>query len=227
MLRTHRSRLRTDDRGIVLVVALIVLVAMTLGAIALVRSVYTGNLVAGNLAFQQSATHSADAGIETAIAWLENNNGVTTSATASACTPNTLPVLSCDQAAYGYLSARQDPAVDPSTQVAESWRSFWVTTLSAKARTLAADRVGNTVSYVIQRMCSLTGDAQSSTNQCATSPRTLSEGNCSSGSSCDSQRENLNSRGGGGGSGQIYYRITVRVVGPRNTESFTQAVVAL
>ena len=227
---SHHTRTRSRQHGIVLIVALIVLVAMTLGAIALVHSVYTGNLVAGNLAFQQSATHSADAGIETAIAWLESNNGLTSSATAAECTPNTLSVLSCDQAAYGYLASRQDPAVDPTTKVAESWGKFWTSTLSAKARTLQADRVGNTVSYVIQRMCTLAGDAQSTTNQCSTSPRGGSPSTCATGGSCDSQVIQLGSGGGSGGSSsgnQIYYRITVKVVGPRNTESLTQAIVAL
>lgn len=207
---------RKASRGIVLIMALIVLVAMTLAAVALVRSVYTSNVIAGNLAFQQSATHSADAGVEAAISWLENNNGQTTSATATACTPNTLPVLACNQATQGYFAIRQDP--DAVSQ--ESWSKFWGDNLAASAKTLTTDNAGNTVSYVIQRMCSLPGDAQSTANECATSPR-ASAGTCAGGSSCDSQKDNL------AGVSQVYYRITVKVVGPRNTESFTQAIVAL
>lgn len=213
MLRTTHSSHRSSNRGIVLIMALIVLVAMTLAAIALVRSVYTSNVIAGNLAFQQSATHSADAGVEAAIVWLENNNGVTTSSTATACNPGTLPVLACNQATYGYLATRQDP-------LNQDWGSFWDNTLNSKAKTLATDTAGNTVSYVIQRMCSIAGDAQSTSNDCATSP-TNSAGTCAGGSSCDSQKDNL------AGVSQVYYRITVKVVGPRNTQSFTQSVVAL
>ncbi|HEX2011423.1 MAG TPA: PilX N-terminal domain-containing pilus assembly protein, partial [Roseateles sp.] len=59
------------QRGVVLLLSLIVLAAMSLAAIGLMRSVLISNRVAGNLAFQQSATQSADVGLETAIAWLE------------------------------------------------------------------------------------------------------------------------------------------------------------
>ncbi len=51
------------QRGAVLLIALIVLVAMTLAGIAMMRSVDTGILVSGNMAFRQSATLAADAGI--------------------------------------------------------------------------------------------------------------------------------------------------------------------
>jgi Tfp pilus assembly protein PilX len=60
--------------GVVLIIALIVLVAMTLAALALVRSVDTNNLIAGNMAFQQAAKHSADAGVEAAATWLKANS---------------------------------------------------------------------------------------------------------------------------------------------------------
>lgn len=218
MLIQTNTRPRTTQRGIVLIMALIVLVAMTLAALALVRSVYTANIIAGNLAFQQSATHSADAGVEAAVTWLENNNGRVTSTTAADCNPNTLPVLSCNQTAYGYLASRQDPSIGTSGQ--ESWDKFWSSTLNGSAKTLAVDSAGNTVSYVIQRMCSSAGDAQDTGNDCSTSP-TYTAGTCAGGSSCDSQRDNL------AGISQVYYRITVRVVGPRNTQSFTQAIVAM
>ena len=129
MLRNQLTSGRGANRGIVLIMALIVLVAMTLGAVALVRSVYTSNVIAGNLAFQQSATHSADAGVEAAIVWLENNNGQP--AAAGACVGT---ILACNQgAAGGYLALRQDPV---GTQ---SWRDFWDANLSTSAKTLAQD----------------------------------------------------------------------------------------
>ena len=50
------------QHGLVLIMALIVLAAMTLAAIGLMRSVTGSNRVAGNLAFQQAALQSADVG---------------------------------------------------------------------------------------------------------------------------------------------------------------------
>ncbi|RTL32867.1 MAG: hypothetical protein EKK47_03840 [Burkholderiales bacterium] len=209
--------------GIVLLMAIIVLVAMTLGALALTRAVYTTNALAGNLAFQQAATHSADAGIEAAVAWLEANNGLASSSTANLCDAAVgSTALTCDQSAQGYIAHRQDPTGS------QSWSDFWTSNLVAGGyvKTVStgnsgnADTAGNTVSYVIQRMCSGAGDAQNTSNDCSVSPN-ASSSTCAGGSSCDAGHEGLNS------TSQVYYRITVRVVGPRNTQSFVQSMVAL
>lgn len=204
------------QQGIVLLMALIVLVALTLAALALTRSVYTSNVIAGNLAFQQAATHAADRGIEDAIAWLEANNGQETSTSATKCTsPQSSTVLACDQADHGYIAHRQDPN-------GESWATFWDHNFAGNdlAKSLDADDAGNAVSYIIQRMCSQTGDAQATGNDCATSP-VASDSTCSGGSSCDAQKVNLASVS------QVYYRITVKVTGPRNAQSYVQSMVAL
>lgn len=44
---------------------------MTFAGLALVRSVDTGNLVAGNLAFRQASLHASDAGVEAAMTALD------------------------------------------------------------------------------------------------------------------------------------------------------------
>lgn len=203
------------QKGVVLMMALIVLIALTLAGLALTRSVYTSNVIAGNLAFQQSATHSADTGVETAVAWLESNNGQAVSSTALPC--DTGAVLDCDQKAQGYISMRQDPVAG------QSWASYWKENIESNslAMALPADpKTGNQVSYIIQRMCSGTGSSQSLSNDCTTSPEPA-PGTCAGGSSCLAGKSNVD------GVSQIYYRITVRVIGPRNTQSFVQSIVAL
>lgn len=213
MLKQHMRP--QHERGIVLIMALIVLVALTLGALALTRSVYTSNAIAGNLAFQKAATHSADLGIEAAVAWLENNNGKISSTESESCTSDVgSSVLACNHTTQGYVANRQDPT---GTQ---SWAAFWKDNIAGQAKSLATDNAGNTVSYVIHRMCASSGDAQSTANDCTVAP-TASSSTCSGGSSCDAQRVNLDSVS------QVYYRITVRVVGPRNTQSYVQSLVAL
>jgi type IV pilus assembly protein PilX len=185
------------ERGIVLLVSLVVLAAMTLAAISMMRSVLTSNRVAGNLAFQQSATQSADIGIEQAIAWLEANNGTLLDAN-----------VTRSSSALGYFASSQYVA-------GQSWEAFW-NVVQGQANTLAPDAAGNTVSFVIERLCNSAG-APTSGIGCAVSPTTV--GN----------------QGGSRGAGAIpfevanqrYYRITARVTGPRNTVSFVQAVVAL
>lgn len=58
---------RRTQRGVVLFVALIILVAMSLAGIGMMRAVDAGTQIAGNLAFRQSAIHAAEAAFEEAI----------------------------------------------------------------------------------------------------------------------------------------------------------------
>src|SRR5436190_18512507 len=86
------------QRGVVLVIALIVLVAMTLVAIGTLRSVDTSNVVAGNLGFKQATLNGTDQAVETAYRYLATNLGSTT--------------LVNDNTAAGYVSSV--PSAEPN-----------------------------------------------------------------------------------------------------------------
>ena len=60
----HNQLYSRLQQGVVSFIALVALVVMSLAAVALIRSVDTATLIAGNLAFKQAATASADAGVE-------------------------------------------------------------------------------------------------------------------------------------------------------------------
>jgi len=210
-------RRRASERGVVLILALIVLVALTLAAVALTRSVGTSNVIAGNIAFQQAATHSADVGIEAAVAWIEKNSIATGTGACAGITP-----LGCTQASEGYQALRADPTSS------QDWKAFFLQSVKDnKVKKLDADTTtGNTVSYLVQRMCEKEGEANTDINSCASSPF-ASAGSCPGGTTCTGG-------GGRGGTGsnvnaskQTYYRITVMVSGPRNTQSLVQAMVSL
>lgn len=204
----HHSRAPTlaiaaKQRGVVLLITLIVLLAMTLGTIALVRSVDTTNVIAGNLSFHQAATHSGDTGVETAIAWLESQNG------GGNLYNSNLPM------GYSALRVGQDPGAN------QSWDAFWNTVLTNQNVQLNGglpDAAGNVVSYSITRMCNAQGDPATTNVDCSVS--VVSSVN--SGASSQGVNET-----GLQYSSQVYYRITSRVVGPRNTISYVQAIVAL
>lgn len=196
--KIERAPLRAKQRGVVLLISLIVLVAMTLAGIALVRAVDTTNIIAGNLAFKQAAIHSGDTGLEAAVAWLELNNGA---------------LLWDSNLPNGYMATRQDPAIIPK----QTWDEYWTNVLAPNAITLATDAAGNTPSYSIQRMCNATGDSADPDSGCSVSPIvTVSTANSQAAGSIALQY-----------SSQVYYRITARVVGPRNTVSYVQTVIAL
>ncbi|MBK9703045.1 MAG: hypothetical protein IPO75_06050 [Betaproteobacteria bacterium] len=64
------------QRGVVMFVALIVLVAMALAALALIRSVDTTTAVVGNLGFRQASVLPANAAVEEAVAALFEKNTI-------------------------------------------------------------------------------------------------------------------------------------------------------
>lgn len=178
-----------NQRGVVLLIALIVLVALTLAGVALIRSVDTTNLIAGNMSMHQSAIHAGERGTEQAITWLQSNNSATLYA-----------------AATGYSPARQDPARG------ESWNKFWDDTLKPLAVTGATDAAGNTVAYFIHRLCNGPG-----------APQTVN---------CSEPPVDAETRGHKAGEKssppppQVYYRITTRIAGLRNTVAYLQTIVA-
>lgn len=198
--------------GFVMVIALVALAILSLAAIGLIRTVATSSSIAGNLAFEQAATTSADQAFESAITWLENNAGQASSASATACAAEVgATVLACDQASRGYASQRTDPSSS------QSWSAWWTQRVAAgyTAVALDADTAGNSAAYLIERMCTSSGDASASIG-CSAPP-----------SSQDSTSSKKAGSTAQSASSQVYFRITVKVAGPRNTLSFTQAMVAL
>lgn len=200
------------QKGVVLFIALIVLVAMTIAGIALVRSVDTGNLVAGNMAFKQGATLAADGGTEAAISWLTPLNGSVT--------------LYTNDATKGYYATSQD-TLDPTnshasaTVPAVDWDdnncsglSFSVCVKPAPSITIG----DNTVSYIVNRLCATETDPNSTDNTCATyqtsSSTSPKRGELKYGD--DKRFEPLPGP---------YYRIVSRVKGPRNTVSFVETMI--
>jgi type IV pilus assembly protein PilX len=186
------------ERGVILFIALIVLVAMSLAGVALMRSVDTNVLIAGNLAFRQGATAGGDWGVEHARNWLSANTGL----------------LNDDQpAGAGFYWANWQQSLDligSQPLVADyNWSG---------ANNLGTDAAGNQVQYVIHRLCDTAGAPNNV--QCVRSSLATGSGPGTGGSQA------VQDAGGGTlpGSSSIFYRITVRITGPRNTVSFVQTV---
>lgn len=69
---TPRSNGSTQQHGVVLIVTLIILILMTLATVSVVRSMDTGNVIAGNFAFKQAAMQASDRAITDAMNNLAN-----------------------------------------------------------------------------------------------------------------------------------------------------------
>jgi Tfp pilus assembly protein PilX len=199
MMRASRLP-RRNQRGVILFIALIVLVAMSLAGIALMRSVDTNVLIAGNLAFRQGATMAGDWGIESARTWLEANKGGTT-------LHNDQPVT--------YYWANWQTGKDLVGVGTASDDYDW-----SEARNLGQDAGGNEVRYVIHRMCTAAGTPSSPGANCMRS--TVGAGG--SGGLGSPKEEAAIGSGALSTPGTVFYRVTVRVAGPRNTFSYVQAI---
>ncbi len=219
-LPARRCALPARQDGVVLMIALIILVALTIGGIALVRSIDTTNFIAGNLAFQQAATRSGEAGAEAGIHSVEIGNP-------AAMTTLALQADDFDRAysastPVGIWHAAGDLAGTP-----DNWENYWTTVIdpllatapgacAARVCVLPIDNAGNTVAYTIQRLCQTAGD-----------PVLLGTG-------CAGVAQQASLSGGSLGSGsvplpkvtQYYYRITTRIAGPRTTLSYIQTIIA-
>ena len=201
------SASRRQQRGVMLFISLIVLVAMTLAAVAMMRSVDTATLVAGNIGFRQSAVNAADQGVQNAYTWL----GATV-ATAG---------INTDSAANGYSSSvPAGEAPDWYTNSA-SWLNAFAVPLTCPAMGLVGQDCGrNTVSYVIHRLCPVANCAPNATcggvtNICG---QTLTS-TAISGEGVDQSAPNFFTT-----PPQTHYRITVRSVGPRASIAYVQTL---
>lgn len=148
----------SPQRGLVLFFALVALVVMSLAGIALIRSVDTSTLIAGNLAFRRAAAASGDAGAEAAIAWLQ---------TTQAANAGSSPLLNATHvfnqtnlnARPGY-HASVDQAINlfsnatwaGNNSVRLTWDDAGNVIYDGTGPVLT-DTSGNQIAYIIQRMC--------------------------------------------------------------------------
>src|SRR5437879_8474992 len=148
--RTRSLQPRARQGGTILIIALIVLVAMTLAGIATMRSVDTATITAGNIGLRQASVNAADQGIQAGVNWLTANLG---------------PTLINDNhqsgtASKGYFSSV--PANDPDWYETLNWSE------AGQLNNGNPDAGGNVVFFVIHRLCPVANCDTSAT--CGSNP---------------------------------------------------------
>jgi len=181
-------------RGVALLMSLIALIAMSLTAMALLRSVDTGNVIAGNLAFRQSAVQAVDLGMEAAF-----------TAVQSAASLAALNANASDKTYYATMFAQEPSELTTTTTPAVDWRNLAVAT--------TANGGAYEIRYVVDRLCSTTAvTEETAPDLCYVTKKSPK---------CDShdpnKMEECSIPQG------IYYRATIRVSGPRNTVGWAQS----
>ncbi len=210
----HRGR---AQRGVSILFAMMTLVLLSLSAVALVRSVDSGALVLGNLAFKQDATAASNVATERALTWLKGNAAGTTLDTNGA--PGT-----------GYFATSLD-GLDATGRVTSNankmalvdWQgdgtcgyvdadNFSGVCIAPKTEPLAD---GSTAKWVVMRLCAK-AEAVAAGNTCSRPQATST--------STASERGEVVGPRITASVASPYYRIVVRVQGPRNTVSFTESI---
>jgi len=198
-MKPLRIPTRRAQRGVILFIALIVLVAMSLAGVALMRSVDTNVLIAGNLAFRQATTALGDNGVEAARAWMTANNSLLASNQSGGNT--------------GYWANWQAGldfvGTTPSTSDDYPW--------DAEATSVTSPDPAYVVAYVIHRLCETEGAAEKA--KCIKA--SAGAGGSTVGGTKGTVTYGVQSLPG---TATVFYRVTVRVTGPRNTKSYVQAV---
>ena len=224
------------QRGVVLIVALVMMITITFAGLALFRQIGLGAVIVGNLAFKQGATSAADRGVEQARAWLTTPNlaSITTLQGQGVAGINGYFPASCytstgDWGVAGTNSScpARDEATNPSfNPLTYNWLATGASTIAAGPDTDAGgvDSAGNTVRYVVHRLCSMDGtinevrefaSGEQAIQSCvlASGGRQCIDQGLQFAANCFAQ------------SVQPYYRITNRVQGPRNTLSYVEVVI--
>ncbi|TXH61007.1 MAG: hypothetical protein E6Q93_05735 [Burkholderiaceae bacterium] len=207
-----------NQRGVVLITTLLILVVMLIGAVALVRSFDTSMVTAGNLSFKRDLAQQSELAVENILSEFRTGGplGTRTLRGASDLTRNySARVLAANPQGIP-LALLTDTLTDPQTG-----------SVIGTAAEITAGR-GIRLRYVVDRQCSEPGDDSTlGAERC-----TLVEGGrLPGGSSSQWQRAEQSSGVAAGGAGAglsgaapqyVVYRISIRAFGPRGTESFYQ-----
>jgi type IV pilus assembly protein PilX len=200
--QAHRLPTARSQRGTMLIIALIVLVAMTLAGIATMRSVDTATVMAGNIAFRQAALNAADQGIQAGFAALVGKSSDVLNNDGNAQVAPNPPIP-------GYFSSASASEPDWTDDAA------WVNAVQLNGGT--PDAAGNVVQYLVQRLCSIANAAPTAAgNTCG---QTVSTSSTLSRVGEDNFRITT---AGMTSSNQPQYRITARAVGPRRSIAVVQ-----
>jgi type IV pilus assembly protein PilX len=185
------------QQGVVLIFSLIVLLILAIGAVAVLRSVDSSLLSAGNLAFHRDLVNQGEQAVSTVMTEFKTNGpplggNVTADLQAANYKSTALPTNT-----QGVPLALLDDTAGPNGFLSVG--------------SIANDIVGATpdviIRYVIDRLCTNTGAASSP--NCVQSTALPTGGTANRNTAVAPPSATV-------------YRVSVRVTGPRNTQTFLQ-----
>ena len=181
------------QRGVVLIFSLIVLLILAIGAVAVLRSVNSSLLSAGNLAFHRDLVNQAEQALSTVLTEFKTNGPPLNGATIA------------DLPAANYVSSALPTNAQGVPLVLLDNAAFAL--VGSAANILPGATPDVTIRYIIDRLCTNTGNAN--IVNCVQSTGLPTGGTANKNTALAPPSATV-------------YRVSVRVDGPRNTQAFLQ-----
>jgi Tfp pilus assembly protein PilX len=192
-----------------MIFGLIALVVMLIGTVAVVRSLNTAMFTSGNYAFKRDLVNQAERAMATVLTSVRDAGPLATEAARQA-----------NDSARNYSAVALPTNAQGIPTALLTAAAFGV--VGVATNDIVVADMGVTVRYVIDRLCTVLGAPTAAS--CTLAPTQLPAGG-SSGELLNA----MDSSGGGAGAvqTQVIYRVSVRVDGPRGTQSFFQSTFKL
>ena len=190
---TYPTR-RRQQRGIVLVFALITLVILLIGAVAISRSINGSQFMLGNIGFKRDLTNQGERALQMAMDVVRSDGLLATQAARNA----------------NLMAANYSATMLPTNAqgIPNALLNNTAFVAVGSAPDLIVDDMGVTIRYVIDRMAT-TGGA------CTTGTCVMATDEVAGGASNEQPKPSAPA--------QPIFRMTLKVTGPRNTVSFFQS----
>jgi len=183
------------QRGVVLIFTLIILLILTIGAVALMRSMNTSLLSAGNLAFRRDLVNQGEQAVANVMTKFQNGGALST----SAVTVNSAPTMN-----YSASMLATNPQGVPLALL----NNTTFATVGTSANDLTGPTSDVQIRYVIDRLCSAAGTANGIL--CVQSSAAPTGGTALGGATLPPPTATV-------------YRLSIRVSGARSTQVFLQS----
>lgn len=206
--RSCSRRSYKRERGIVLIFALVTLVIMLIGAVAISRSLSSNQFAIGNIGFKRDMTHQTERAVQAAMAAFRASGALANVNLRNANLP---------AANYSATLLPTNAQGIPLALLSDSTFN----TVGEAGNDIALADVGLTIRYVVDRISSAPGVCSVST--CSMVNDVIYGGAVTELISAQNNSSAANSANPSAVTPQPVYRVTMRVKGPRNTLSFFQS----
>lgn len=198
---------RHQQRGVVLVFAMIALVIMLIGAVAITRSMNSSQFNIGNIGFKRDLANQSERAVQMAM------NAVRTGGLLA---DPSLRIANLKTANYSAVKLADNPQGIPTILLADD------TTFATVGTAADIDTGLNVkVRYVVDRLATTAGACSAAT--CVFANQTVFGGSSSEWINSQTNSGAANNANPSAVPQQPVYRLTVKVTGPRNTLSFFQS----